>query len=372
MRFLIVSTDYLEFQSWLYARYPGLDIQPYETQMQARMDSLFGTADFYSMNLRKLGHEAWDVIANLEPAQRQWARENGVAYNTGPAWRFRLRRGVVPWIYRDLYREWLYPILAAQVKAYRPDILYCMAVETVGSDFLNSVRDYYRLAVGQHAAPLPRRDLKGYDLMLSSLPNQVDYFRRQGMASELFRLGFEATVLTRLTCGGSRFDVAFAGGFGSHHKPGTRALEMLCRRFDVRVGGYGVDRLPAESPIRAAYVGPAWGIQMYQLLHDARIAFNRHIDIADRYANNMRMFEATGVGTLLVTDWKSNLHEMFEPGKEVVAYRSPEECVELVSHYLEHSSERQEIAQAGQRRTLREHTFYHRMQELVDIVRKYV
>ena len=41
-----------------------------------------------------------------------------------------------------------------------------------------------------------------------------------------------------------------------------------------------------------------------------------------------RLFEATGVGTLLVTDWKKNLHEMFEPGKEVIVYHSPEECAE--------------------------------------------
>jgi spore maturation protein CgeB len=68
------------------------------------------------------------------------------------------------------------------------------------------------------------------------------------------------------------------------------------------------------------------------------------------YANNLRLFEATGVGTLLVTDWKAKLHDMFEPGKEVIAYRSAEECAELVKYYLEHDEERQAIARAGQQR----------------------
>jgi len=85
----------------------------------------------------------------------------------------------------------------------------------------------------------------------------------------------------------------------------------------------------------------------------------------------MRLFEATGVGTLLITDWKMNLHDMFELGKEVVAYRSPEECIKLVQYYLEHDREREAIARAGQERTLREHTFYHRMQEVVEIVNRY-
>jgi len=73
------------------------------------------------------------------------------------------------------------------------------------------------------------------------------------------------------------------------------------------------------------------------------------------HATNMRLFEATGVGILLITDSKVNLNELFELGKEVVAYRSPEECVELVQYYLEHDREREDIARAGQERTLQEH-----------------
>jgi spore maturation protein CgeB len=63
---------------------------------------------------------------------------------------------------------------------------------------------------------------------------------------------------------------------------------------------------------------------------------------------------------------------MFEPGKEVIAYRTPEECTELIRHYLEHENEREEIARAGQQRTLKEHTTYQRMQELVDIVGRHM
>ena len=63
---------------------------------------------------------------------------------------------------------------------------------------------------------------------------------------------------------------------------------------------------------------------------------------------------------------------MFPPGKEVVAYRTPEECVELVRYYLDHDAERERIARAGQDRTLREHTCHQRMRRLVDIVGAYL
>ena len=120
------------------------------------------------------------------------------------------------------------------------------------------------------------------------------------------------------------------------------------------------------------YRGKAWGLEMYRILRSSKMTLNHHIDVAQHYANNMRLFEATGVGTLLITDWKENLHEMFEPGKEVVAYRSPDECVELIQYFLEHGDERESIAYAGQRRTLAEHTYHHRMLEFIDIVRKHL
>jgi len=55
---------------------------------------------------------------------------------------------------------------------------------------------------------------------------------------------------------------------------------------------------------------------MYKALSRAKIGFNIHADIASDYAANMRMFEVTGVGSCLITDWKPNLHELFEDGEE--------------------------------------------------------
>ena len=114
MRFMIVDTDYGEFIRSLYAAQPGLAEETYERQMTARYASLFGVADFCSCNLRKLGHEAWDVIANLEPAQKQWAREHGVAYPGGKRWEVRRVGGLLPVPVRAASQDWIEPILAAE------------------------------------------------------------------------------------------------------------------------------------------------------------------------------------------------------------------------------------------------------------------
>jgi spore maturation protein CgeB len=107
---------------------------------------------------------------------------------------------------------------------------------------------------------------------------------------------------------------------------------------------------------------------MYQVLKQSRIAINYHLDLSESYANNMRLFEATGVGTLLITDSKTNLHMMFEVGKEIVAYENLEDCIALIKYYSEHSDERDQIAKAGQERTLGEHTYLNRMREVEPIL----
>jgi spore maturation protein CgeB len=109
---------------------------------------------------------------------------------------------------------------------------------------------------------------------------------------------------------------------------------------------------------------------MYALLRSSRIVLNRHIAEAGAFANNMRLYESTGVGSLLVTDAKSNLPQLFAPGLEVVVYETAGDLVERSLHYLAHEDERSAIARAGQARTLREHTYAVRMVELAEILER--
>ena len=394
MRFLILNTDYPEFLRWLYAQHPGLENQSYEEQMRIRVESLFGDVGFYSGNLCKLGCEAYDTVANNEFMQKAWAREHGIRLEEpGPVARrwqdalqqarhlaartlFRYLKPLLRPLVHLLKNQpsWFYDVLAAQIKHYKPDVLLNQAMDGISTIFLKEMKPYVRLLMGQIASPLPQgEDLSCYDLIISSLPNFVDYFRKLGIPSELIRLAFEPRVLEKIGYSSrATIPVSFVGSLSQAHEARVRLLEYLCQRLDVGVWGQGIENLPTGSPIRKHYMGKAWGIEMYQILRNSKMTLNCHIGVAGPYANNMRLFEATGVGTLLITDWKVNLHEIFEPGKEVVAYCTPEECVELIKYYLEHDAEREAIARAGQERTLREHTYYQRMQELVNVVQKYL
>ena len=136
--------------------------------------------------------------------------------------------------------------------------------------------------------------------------------------------------------------------------------------------GYGAEFLPSNSLVRNRYHGSAWGLEMYHVRAAAKISINKHSGTADSYANNMSLFETTGVGSLLLTDEKENLGELFQVGTEVVTYRDADDCIEKIEYYLSHEEERACIAKAGQQRTLHEHTYAHRMRELLDILSRYV
>jgi spore maturation protein CgeB len=370
MRFLIVDADYPWFLDWLYARHPGLEKESYEKQMLARGESLFACGLSYSSNLRKLGHEADQIFVNNEHLQTAWAREHGLKIDT--PWQFRMRRGLVPWLSRVKDPNWLYDILTAQIEHYKPDVLFNNWMQ-LSTAYFRGVKPSLRLLVGSHGSPLPKdREFGVYDLVLSVVENFVDYFRREGVNSELLRLAFEPAVLERLNGAEQSIPVSFVGQLSRHHASRQHWLEYLSQQIPLHVWAPSTDDLREGSPVIHCHRGSAWGIEMYEVFRKSAMTLNHHIDVAAAYAGNARLFEATGVGTLLVTDWKRNLHEMFEPGKEVICYRTAEECAELIQYYLEHDDEREAIARAGQQRTLHDHTYYNRMQEFADIVQKHL
>jgi hypothetical protein len=238
---------------------------------------------------------------------------------------------------------------------------------------LQHLRGHVGLIVGQIACPLPPKEfLMGYDLILTSFPHFVPRLRALGVKSEYFRIGFDPRILEEI--GGERRDVpvSFVGGISRNHGGAIPILEYLARNTPIEFFGYGAGTLDPASPIRARHHGEVWGMEMYRALARSRLTVNRHIDVAEGFANNMRLYEATGTGALLITDRKQNLGELFREGAEVVAYSSAPEAAEQITYYLEHPEEARQIADAGQRRTLAEHSYPQRMEELLRILNGYL
>ena len=159
--------------------------------------------------------------------------------------------------------------------------------------------------------------------MLSQLAATVGFFRSLGIRAEVSHLAFEPAILDALPPAPTEaVDISFVGTVSADHQQRVALLEAIARRYELKLFGNIAPGVPASSPLHRCFQGEAWGADMYQALRRSLITLNSHIDMVGREAGNARLFEATGVGTFLLTDFKDNLQTLFEPDREVVAWRS--------------------------------------------------
>jgi spore maturation protein CgeB len=365
---VIVDTCYEAFLATHYSATPGLSQASYEQQHRALLDRGFGTSDAYSRNLRELGHEATELISNCRPLQLKWAEEHSLSLPVAA----KLRPAPLAW-------GTLRRILDAQIEQLDPDVVYVQNVPHVERLRARALDGRGAYLVAQVGSQLPSLEvLRRYDLVTTLVPPLVSRLEALDIDAEYLGAAFDEAVQSRLHSEGvtavpdaeRRHPVSFVGTIHSDrvHRGGVQLLERLSSDVDLELWGQVDAKLPRSSPIRSRYRGQAWGMDMYRVLAQSRIAVNRHGDFAGGYAANMRMFEATGVGALLMTESATNLPDFFEPGREVVAYDDVDDLVEKIRHFLEHDAERRRIAAAGQRRTLTEHTYGHRINRLAELL----
>jgi spore maturation protein CgeB len=129
---------------------------------------------------------------------------------------------------------------------------------------------------------------------------------------------------------------------------------------------------PYSTNLKKFLSAPVYGKKMYDLIEVSRIVLNIHADSSPNYASNMRLFETTGIGSCLLTDWKTNINELFKEDTEVVTYRSEQECVDKAKWLLDHAEERDKIGLLGQKRVFSSHLYEHRLPRLLEIFKKHL
>jgi spore maturation protein CgeB len=393
MRILIVSADYPQFLRDLYRARPELARDGYHAQFAARMDSLFSTCDFYSRNFGALGHVAHEIQVNNIWLQTAWAKERGMRVPEPPhVDKIGAERGHVTYIKRKLrpYRAVLAPIaqalglmprfgsalkdiLLAQIEEFQPDVVINQDIAIVGPDVMHAIRRPGRLLIAQCGIDPPSAvDLSVYNFGISLMPWVVEYFRQHGLPAEQSHLAFEPTVLDKLGPPPDKtIAVSFVGGLSPDHGQRIALLEAVARQFPIELWVSNLKGIPRNSPLHSHFCGEAWGREMYDVVRRSKITLNSHINAARGMAGNMRLYEATGVGTFLLTDKLTNLGSLFEPGLHVAAYESVDDCLRKIRLYLEDDCAREAIAVAGQQHTLTYHTYRHRAEELLGLIAKF-
>jgi spore maturation protein CgeB len=262
-------------------------------------------------------------------------------------------------------------ILLAQVEEFRPDLVLNQDVFHVDTRLMRRIKGIGSpILIGQVGIePSRGEDWSIYDLLISQLPTTVKFFRALGARAEVNHLAFEPAILDALPAApAADVEVSFVGSVSVDHRQRIALLEAVAQRYELKLWGNRPPTLSASSPLQRCFQGEVWGADMYQVLRRSRITLNSHIDLAGREAGNMRLFEATGVGTFLLTDFKDNLGTLFAPDREVMAWRSIDDCLNAIGRYLVDDDGRAAIARAGQARTMAQHTYSHRAREILGLI----
>jgi spore maturation protein CgeB len=98
----------------------------------------------------------------------------------------------------------------------------------------------------------------------------------------------------------------------------------------------------------------------------ARIALNP-LHYGEINSLNCRAFELAGCGAFQLITHKPVLIEHFLPGVELATFRTVDELIEIIRHYLRYPEQAAEIATKGQIRAHREHTYEIRLQEILRV-----
>jgi hypothetical protein len=401
MKLLYLADLYPAYVREFYGTRPLLELESYEDQLACLQAHGFAWNGAWPAALAPLGYEVAEIYANAEPLQRTWA-----------------------WQYE---RSFLAPndmrgIALAQVRRFAPDVVLFDQYDEALLDAIRAEVPRVRLVIGWVGGTLPDTHIwRRLDLVLSCAPESVEALRTRGVRAEHMHHGFNHALLPRIRRSDTPAGVGFFGQIvtsGSFHRERERFFEALVEagiplelhspsadfglRDDwialLRLGAWGTAKvlqgarvpektiatiplvrralrwshapsLPVSRTLKPRLRPALYGVDMLQAIADTRVTLNVHADTSIRYASNMRLFETTGVGSCLLTDWRENLAELFEPDREIVTYRSFAECRERIRWLLDHAAEAEAIGRAAQARTLRDHTYARRAEKLDAVIR---
>ena len=422
----------------LYKNNPELKSQSYADQQKTLFQMGYVYSNSLSRGMRSLGHDAHEIVYDLEILQKTWAKEKGIKHDPD---------------------RWQYDIILKQIEDLRPEVVYFQDIHCLPHSIRKNLKQefpFIKLIVVYKGFPGAFDELAHADALFVGSPTLVKQYKDAGLGAYLLYHAFDDTVLDKIGDDGHdehgpKYDFTFVGssgfGYGLGHQSRYWALVELIQRTNLelwvhdRLRKQSSYRIPAKArmkaqirkslkklleypdvetlnkmlapglmpnkirrlilevieqkreaskqnhcdttkdeprvpikPLREMFPhrchAPVFGIGMYRILRQSRVTFNRHTDAAEDSVGNMRMFQATGVGTCLLTDTGRNMADLFEEDHEVVTYSSIEECVEKANYLLEHDDVRRQIAAAGQRRTLKDHTVMNRCQQIDEILQK--
>jgi len=143
-----------------------------------------------------------------------------------------------------------------------------------------------------------------------------------------------------------------------------RDMVSAAASFGVSVFG-GESWLPSLAEGAELMGKVAYGPELAKVY--AGHAVNLNISAAQlEGAANQRVFDCPAAGGFLLSDYRAELEELFDPGSEIVCYKDVHELRELAGRFLKDKDARAKITAAARKRALAQHSWDVRMAKALD------
>jgi spore maturation protein CgeB len=161
-------------------------------------------------------------------------------------------------------------------------------------------------------------------------------------------------------------DLVFVGSY----YPERAIIFEAISEFDLAIWGPGWESLRSDSPlrrcIRGAHTTPAEWLKIYST---SKVILATHYhDPENRfpvYQASPRVFEALACGAFVICDDQRDVFSLFQDGEDLVRFLDASDLINKAKYYLAHPEERNKIAERGSRNALKNHTYIHRIKELL-------
>jgi spore maturation protein CgeB len=207
-----------------------------------------------------------------------------------------------------------------------------------------------------------------FDFYFTNSRGSLEDYRAEGITNvHYLPVGIYPPVHRRLPGLKKKYDVSFSGDWCA---PREKVLGAVAENFNLAIFGPWKKKLKKGAALgkRILKNGFFTAEEMVEIFNRSRVVLNLHSWFGRfDYGINPRLFEANGCGAFQLCDWKEEIADLYEDGKEVVLYRTVEELKEKLAYYLPREKERAEIADNALKRSVECHTYEHRMKQLLRV-----
>jgi hypothetical protein len=159
-------------------------------------------------------------------------------------------------------------------------------------------------------------------------------------------------------------DVAFVGNWEQERENWLSKLED----FNMTIWGTDYWKTRCKNKfLQKCWQGrPAYGEEMAKVCMSSKINLNI-LRVQNKGAHNMRTFEIPACGGFMLHERSDEVLELFEEGKDVACFSTPQELKEKINYYLNHEEERMQMAEAGHKKTAIRYTYLCRAKRILEL-----